>query len=104
MSEVDWTDEENDLIVEDYFDMLVADLAKLPYVKAQHRRTLLKKLKNIRSEGSIEFKHQNISAVMLGLGNHELMAISLHLSFRCLWLMQFCERSEKVKTGQNLLR
>ncbi len=48
--------------------MLVADLAKLPYVKAQHRRTLLKKLKNIRSEGSIEFKHQNISAVMLGLG------------------------------------
>jgi hypothetical protein len=67
LSEVDWTDEENDLIVEDYFDMLAAELAKHPYVKAHHRRDILPKL-NGRSEGSVEFKHQNISAVMLGLG------------------------------------
>jgi Domain of unknown function (DUF3883) len=67
LSETDWTYEENDLIVDDYFDMLAADLAKFPYVKAQHRRELLPKL-NGRSEGSVEFKHQNISAVMLGLG------------------------------------
>jgi hypothetical protein len=67
LSETDWSDEENDLIVGDYFDMLSADLAKLPYVKAHHRRDLLPKL-NGRSEGSVEFKHQNISAVMLGLG------------------------------------
>lgn len=67
LSETDWTDDENDLIVEDYFNMLATDLANQPYVKAHHRRSLLPKL-NGRSEGSIEFKHQNISAVMLGLG------------------------------------
>jgi hypothetical protein len=67
LSETDWTDDENDNIVEDYFDMLVQDLTKQPYVKSNHRRRLLEKL-NRRSEGSIEFKHQNISAVMLGLG------------------------------------
>ena len=67
MSESDWTDHENDLIVEDYFDMLASDLAKQPYVKAHHRKNLLPRLNN-RSEGSVEFKHQNISAVMLGLG------------------------------------
>lgn len=71
MSEADWTDDENDLIVEDYFDMLVADLAKLHYVKAHHRRTLLTKL-NGRSEPSVEFKHRNISAVMLGLGQPQI--------------------------------
>lgn len=68
LADADWTDEENDLIVEDYFHMLAMELADVPFVKAHHRRTLLKKLRPIRSEGSIEFKHQNISAVMLGLG------------------------------------
>jgi hypothetical protein len=68
VAEADWTDQENDLIVEDYFDMLAAELASVPFVKAQHRRALLPKLRSIRNEGSIEFKHQNISAVMLGLG------------------------------------
>jgi hypothetical protein len=68
LADVDWTDEENDLIVADYFDMLASELAGLTYVKAHHRRALLPKLRSIRNEGSIEFKHQNISAVMLGLG------------------------------------
>ena len=68
MSEADWTDEENALIVEDYFDMLASELASVPFVKAHHRRALLPKLRPIRGEGAIEFKHQNISAVMLGLG------------------------------------
>ncbi len=48
--------------------MLAAELANIPYVKAHHRRELLPKLRPIRNEGSVEFKHQNISAVMLGLG------------------------------------
>jgi Domain of unknown function (DUF3883) len=47
--------------------MLAVELAKQSYVKAHHRKDLLPKLNN-RSEGSIEFKHRNISAVMLGLG------------------------------------
>ena len=67
MMSVPWTDEENDLIVADYFAMLADDTFGRPYNKAEHRRVLLPML-NGRSEGSIEFKHQNISAVLKGLG------------------------------------
>ena len=62
-----WSDEENDLIVADYFAMLADDIAGSAYSKAEHRRALMPLLSG-RSEGSIEFKHQNISAVLKGLG------------------------------------
>jgi len=67
MSNGPWTDDENDLIVADYFAMLADDIAGRPYSKAEHRRALLPLL-NERSEGSVEFKYQNISAVLKGLG------------------------------------
>ncbi|MBW3098356.1 DUF3883 domain-containing protein [Pseudohoeflea coraliihabitans] len=67
MSNGPWTDEENDLIVADYFAMLADDIAGRRYSKAEHRRAILPLL-NGRSEGSVEFKHQNISAVLKGLG------------------------------------
>ncbi|MEM8841082.1 MAG: DUF3883 domain-containing protein [Pseudomonadota bacterium] len=67
MSNGPWTDEENDLIVADYFAMLANDIAGQRYNKAEHRRALVPLLKD-RSEGSVEFKHQNISAVLKGLG------------------------------------
>jgi len=67
MSNGAWTDTENDLIVADYFAMLADDIAGRPYNKAEHRRALRLRL-NDRSDGSIEFKHQNISAVLKGLG------------------------------------
>jgi hypothetical protein len=66
MERSDWSDTENDLIVADYFAMLKADLARQPYNKAEHRRRLRTALKD-RSDGSVEFKHQNISAVLKGL-------------------------------------
>lgn len=61
-----WTDAEIDLIVADYFGMLGDELAGLPFNKAQRNRALQEIIP--RSHGSIEFKHQNISAVLLGLG------------------------------------
>ncbi|MEO0658920.1 MAG: hypothetical protein AAFY74_15855, partial [Pseudomonadota bacterium] len=67
MSSQAWTDAENDLIVADYLAMLSKDVAGHPYNKAEHRRQLLPLLNN-RSDGSVEFKHQNISAVLKGLG------------------------------------
>lgn len=67
MSSDHWTDAENDLIVADYFAMLADDVGGRPYSKSEHRRALLPRL-NGRSEGSVEFKHQNISAVLKGLG------------------------------------
>lgn len=62
-----WTREEIELIVADYRAMLLAELRGEPYRKAEHRRNLQKRL-NDRSEGSIEYKHQNISAVLVEQG------------------------------------
>jgi Domain of unknown function (DUF3883) len=62
-----WSDAENDLIVADYFAMLADEIARRPYNKAEHRRALRAVL-NDRTDGSVEFKHQNISAVLKGMG------------------------------------
>lgn len=61
-----WTDTENDQIVSDYFSMLSLDVSGAHYNKAEHRRLLCAKIG--RSEGSIEYKHQNISAVLKAIG------------------------------------
>lgn len=62
----DWSDHEIDLIVADYFNMLRLERAGEPYVKADRNRVLQELMH--RTRGSIEFKHQNISAVLLKLG------------------------------------
>src|SRR5579871_6215008 len=61
-----WRDDELDAIVTDYFTMLEADLSGRPYVKSKHSRTLMAQIG--RSHRSVEFKHQNISAVLAKLG------------------------------------
>ncbi|RLU01286.1 DUF3883 domain-containing protein [Ketobacter sp.] len=61
----DWL--ECEAIVQDYFAMLEQEIIGNKYNKAAHRRALLTKLRN-RSESSIEFKHQNISAILIELG------------------------------------
>jgi hypothetical protein len=63
----DWTGEEVGLVVADYFTMLEKELLGKEYSKAEHRRSLAPKLAG-RSDGSIEFKHSNVSAVLTGLG------------------------------------
>lgn len=62
-----WTDEEVEATVADYFAMLTKELARVPYNKKQHNRDL-QRLLNSRSGAAIEFKHQNISAVLIELG------------------------------------
>jgi hypothetical protein len=62
----DWTNEQNDAIVADYFAMLADEIAGREYSKAQHNR-LLQPIVG-RARGSIEYKHQNISAALKGLG------------------------------------
>lgn len=64
---MDWSREEVEAIVADYLQMLTLELAGQSFNKAEHRRHLQTKLNN-RSEGSIEFKHCNITAAMLDLG------------------------------------
>jgi hypothetical protein len=62
----DWTDEELDRIVADYFSMLGEEISGIPYNKAAHNRALRDGFD--RSKSSVEFKHRNISAVLVELG------------------------------------
>lgn len=62
-----WTREEVKAIVDDYLHMLTQELAGQSYNKTEHRRALSRRLDG-RSDGSIERKHQNISAALLELG------------------------------------
>jgi hypothetical protein len=62
----DWQDGELDVIVADYFAMLVSDLSGQPYVKFRHNAAIMAQIG--RTQGSVEFKHQNISAVLDELG------------------------------------
>jgi hypothetical protein len=64
---MDWTQIEVEAIVADYLKMLSLELAGQAFNKAAHRRSLLEKL-NGRTPASVEFKHCNISAVMVDLG------------------------------------
>ncbi len=62
-----WSLEENRETVRAYFAMLADDLIGNPYNKAENRRSLMQRVR--RPEKAIEFKHQNVSAVLLGLGH-----------------------------------
>src|SRR4051794_28632761 len=62
-----WSTQEVSLIVADYFAMLEAELLGNPFKKSDHRKALAPKLQG-RSNGSIEFKHQNVSGVLVELG------------------------------------
>jgi hypothetical protein len=62
----DWSPAELDRIVADYFAMLGDEQAGRHVNKTAHRNELMKQIQ--RSKGSIEFKHQNISAVLVQLG------------------------------------
>jgi hypothetical protein len=64
----DWTAVECEAVVADYFDMLALELRGERFDKTSHRRALAKRLDGRRSEGSIERKHQNISAILIQLG------------------------------------
>ena len=63
----DWSEFEVEAVVSDYFAMLLKELRGEQYSKTAHRRALAKLLDD-RSDGSVEFKHANISAVLIEFG------------------------------------
>jgi hypothetical protein len=63
----DWSEIEVELIIADYFQMLQKEISGISYSKTEHRNKL-QRLLNSRSKGSIEFKHQNISAGLIKNG------------------------------------
>jgi hypothetical protein len=62
-----WSDSEVEAAVADYFRMLRLEMTGHKYNKTEYRRALMEKLNN-RSDGSVELKHQNISAVLIEMG------------------------------------
>lgn len=62
-----WSDIEVEAVISDYLHMLLLQESGQRYNKSEHRRQLMSKLSG-RSDGSVELKHQNISAVLLELG------------------------------------
>ncbi len=75
-----WTDEENDMIIADYFAMLFEELSERPINKAKHNRNLQSAIG--RSRGAIEWKHQNISAVLIGLGEARITGYKPAFNFQ----------------------
>jgi hypothetical protein len=63
----DWSQEEVAATVVDYLVMLGHELRGERYNKSEHNRHLQEQLSG-RSSGAIEFKHANISAVLIELG------------------------------------
>jgi hypothetical protein len=76
-----WTRQEVELIVADYLSMLTLELTGQRYNKTEHRKRLLQQLP-CRSNGSIEFKHANISAVMVELGFPYLKGYKPRVNFQ----------------------
>ena len=63
----DWSRSEVERAVAEYLEMLRKELANESFNKAERNRVLQEVLPE-RSRGSIEFKHQNISAILIELG------------------------------------
>ncbi len=63
----DWSHDEVEAAVADYFDMLAKKLRGESFNKAEHNRRLQRLLAG-RTKGAIERKHQNISAVLIEFG------------------------------------
>jgi hypothetical protein len=63
----DWTQLEVDATVAAYFEMLALEARQEPYNKSE-RNAALRPLLRGRSNASVELKHQNISAVLHGMG------------------------------------
>ena len=63
----DWSEQEVQLLVLDYFAMLESELLGRRYVKAEHSELLRPRLAE-RSKASVEFKHANVSGVLVEMG------------------------------------
>jgi hypothetical protein len=63
-----WSDNEVELVVADYFSMLIDERKGIKLNKRQHRMALWPLLHKSRVEGTIEYKHRNISAVLAEMG------------------------------------
>ena len=64
---IDWTAEQNSIVVEAYFDMLLQQQDGTRYVKAEYNRNVQSRTGKTR--GSVEWKFQNISFLLQEMGH-----------------------------------
>lgn len=64
---MEWSRQEVEVTVADYFHMLMLELSGQSYNKSAHRKLLLQRLDG-RTGAAIERKHQNISAILIEYG------------------------------------
>lgn len=91
-----WTNEELVAVVDDYLRMLAKQMAGEAYNKTEHRRALRKFLPE-RSEGSIEFKHANISAALEAMGLDYIDGYKPRRNFQQALLPVLCDRAERAR-------
>jgi hypothetical protein len=91
MANADWTRTEVEAIVDDYLSMLASELSGTPYSKAAHRRELLPRLSG-RTSQSVEYKHANISAVLLDVGFPYLNGYKPRSNYQALLAEVVCDR------------
>jgi hypothetical protein len=75
-SGTDWTHAEIKATIESYLNMLRMELAGINFTKTDENQKLRETVK--RSKGAIEYKHQNISAVLWNLAGFRFVVINQH--------------------------
>lgn len=90
----DWTRPEVEACVADYRQMLTLELNGQRYNKTEHANVLMRRL-NGRSRSSIEFKHCNITAVMLDLGYPSIRGYKRRGNYQALLLEVIEEQIER---------
>src|SRR5437660_12558716 len=83
MAGEDWSRDEVEATVGDYFAMLRDELSGLRINKAEHNERLRRVLLS-RSKGSVEFKHANISAVLTLHGSPYIDGYKPRFNFQAL--------------------
>ncbi|MCY4542345.1 MAG: DUF3883 domain-containing protein [Rhodobacteraceae bacterium] len=101
MKQASWNDRENREIVDDYFDMLHKHHSGKDYTKASHRRALKKRI--ARSGGAIEYKHQNISAVLEHFGLPYLQGYKPASNYQSALQRVVCDKLERLPELHGLL-
>ena len=79
--------------------MLADDIAGRAYSKAEHNRFLQGVIDRLR--GSIEYKHQNISAVLKGLGEDWMPGYKPAFNFQASLVDVWCAGSIAIRIGSH---
>ena len=90
-----WSPQEVEATVADYLAMLTLQLSGQAYNKTEHRRNLRAKLQG-RSDGAIERKHQNISAILMELGYPTISGYKPLSNYQRLLFDVIASRLEKI--------